>query len=133
MVTITAKYQGELHCEATHPSGARLETDAPKDNNGRGESFSPTDLVATAIGTCALTVMGILARKLDVNMEGAALSIEKTMTPPPRRIASLNTVITMPKDIAPEHREKLEEAANQCPVKKSLHPDIDLPITFIWN
>src|ERR1039457_4271827 len=90
MVNIQVEYQGDLHCKATHgPSGAELSTDAPKDNQGRGESFSPTDLVATALGTCMLTIMGIMARTLNIDIVGTTATVEKEMTTtPPRMIAS---------------------------------------------
>jgi putative redox protein len=135
MVTVTATYQGQLHCEATHqPSASILVTDAPKDNQGKGEAFSPTDLVGTAYVTCILTTMGIVARGLGVDMDGATGSVEKNMTTsPPRRIASLPVTIAMPPGIDPAHRAKLEQAGHHCPVGKSLHPDIDMSIAFIWN
>ncbi|NDF11803.1 MAG: OsmC family peroxiredoxin [Proteobacteria bacterium] len=132
MVAIDIKYQGQLHCTATHgPSGVRLETDAPKDNMGRGESFSPTDLVATALGTCMLTVMGIAANKLGVNIEGATVHVEKEMVSSPiRRIAALKVNIHVPHTLSLEHKQKLEDAAHSCPVHKSLHPDIQVPVAF---
>lgn len=134
MVAITFKYLGDLHCEAVHgPSGTKLDTDAPKDNMGRGESFSPTDLVATALGSCILTTMAIAANRLGLVINGATASVEKQMVSTPvRRIEALPTIITMPAGIAPEHRATLEKIAHQCPVAKSLHPDIALPITFRW-
>jgi len=134
MVLIDLKYEGDLHCSAVHtPSGAVLSTDAPKDNQGRGESFSPTDLVATALGSCMLTIMGILARTLEININGATVSVEKHMTAtPPRKIEQLVVRIHIPHPVNPEDREKLIRAANACPVKKSLHPDIDIPIEFTW-
>jgi len=135
MVSITMSYQGNLHCEAVHgPSGSILQTDAPKDNMGKGESFSPTDLVATALGTCVLTTMGIVARRLEVNMDGATASVEKAMQPAPdRRIASLTVHIHMPaQGYTEEQRKKLEHAAHHCPVHKSMHPDVQMPITFHW-
>src|ERR1700744_432194 len=98
MVSIEMKYQGDLHCSAVHgPSGTEIDTDAPKDNQGRGESFSPTDLVATALGTCILTTMGIMARTLEVNIEGATVTVDKEMTSSaPRRIERLTVKIHMP-------------------------------------
>lgn len=135
MVKVDLKYEGDLHCNAVHtPSGAALSTDAPKDNQGRGESFSPTDLAATALGSCMLTVMGILARTLEINIDGATASVEKHMTATlPRKIERLVVTIHIPNPISPENREKLIRAANTCPVKKSLHPDIDIPIEFTWG
>src|SRR5271169_1803564 len=98
MVNIQIEYQGDLHCKATHgPSGAELSTDAPRDNQGRGESFSPTDLVATALGTCMITVMGIAARKLNIDVSGVTATVEKEMTAaPPRRIERLTVRIHVP-------------------------------------
>jgi putative redox protein len=135
MVSIHFEYQGDLHCKATHsPSGAELNTDAPKDNQGRGESFSPTDLVATALGTCMLTVMGIAARTLHIDISGATASVEKEMTAaPPRRIQSLKVKIHVPQALSEVDREKLKRAAHTCPVHKSLHPDVDIPIDFTWG
>src|SRR5208283_5281130 len=106
MVAIQLEYQGDLHCKAVHgPSGAELSTDAPVDNQGRGESFSPTDLVATALGSCMLTVMGILARTLGIDIAGAKASVEKEMTSAaPRRIQSLKVRIEMPEGISVENR-----------------------------
>lgn len=129
MVKITADYTGQKHCQAKHePSQSILETDAPKDNQGRGEKFSPTDLVATALGTCALTTIAIFSEKDGVNVTPSRASVEKEMTPPPRRIASLKTVLEMPNSIPEDYRSKITEYANNCPVKKSLHPDVQAMI-----
>jgi putative redox protein len=134
MVSIQMEYQGDLHCKAIHgPSGTELNTDAPKDNQGRGESFSPTDLVATALGSCMLTVMGIMARTLDLDITGTTATVEKEMTTTqPRRIASLAVKIHVPHSLSPEDKQKLERAAHTCPVHKSLHPDVQTPIEFTW-
>jgi putative redox protein len=135
MVSIQMEYQGDLHCSAVHgPSGTVLATDAPKDNQGRGESFSPTDLVATALGTCILTTMGILARTLQIDMSAATATVDKEMTSTaPRRIERLTVQIQMPAGISEENRLKLERAAHACPVHKSLHPDVELPISITWG
>jgi putative redox protein len=135
MVTIQVEYQGDLHCNAVHgPSKAELNTDAPTDNQGRGESFSPTDLVATALGSCMLTVMGILARTLNINITGATATVQKEMTSTaPRRIQSLTVKIHVPHALSSEDQQKLERAAHTCPVHKSLHPDIHIPIEFVWG
>ena len=135
MVSIQIEYQGDLHCKATHgPSGAELNTDAPKDNQGRGESFSPTDLVATALGSCMLTIMGIAARTQNIDISGAIATVEKEMTAtPPRRIQRLAVKIRVPHSLSPEDREKLERAAHTCPVHRSLHSDIQIPIEFEWG
>lgn len=135
MVNIQIEYQGDLHCKATHgPSGAELSTDAPKDNHGRGESFSPTDLVATALGTCMLTIMGLAARTLNIDISGATATVEKEMTATlPRRIQRLTVRIHVPRSPSPVDREKLERAAHTCPVHKSLHPDVQIPVEFTWG
>ena len=135
MVNTQVEYQGDLHCKATHgPSGAELNTDAPKDNQGRGESFSPTDLVGTALGSCMLTIMGIAARTLNIDITGTTASVEKEMTAAlPRRIQRLTVRIHVPHSPSPTDREKLERAAHTCPVHKSLHPDVEVPIVFTWG
>jgi putative redox protein len=135
MVTIQLEYQGDLHCKAIHsPSGTEIETDAPKDNQGRGESFSPTDLVATALGSCMLTVMGILARTLEIDIAGSTATVEKEMTAtPPRRIATLKVKIHVPHAVSVENQQKLERAAHSCPVHRSLHPDVQCVIEFSWE
>jgi len=135
MVQTTITYSGDLECDAQHePSGSTLRTDAPKDNNGKGESFSPTDLVATALGSCMLTIMGIAARQLGVDMTGAVATIEKEMVADPhRRIGRLAVRITMPKGIDKSAQTSLERAALTCPVHKSLHPDTKIPVEFVWR
>lgn len=135
MVKSTITYEGELACVAEHgPSGATFNTDAPVDNNGRGLNFSPTDLVGAALGSCILTVMGILARRLEVDMTGASANVEKEMVADPvRRIGELRVKVTMPAGISPENQKKLERAAHTCPVHKSLHPDVKMPIEFDWG
>lgn len=134
-VRIEMTYSGELRCEALHtPSRSTLTTDAPVDNQGRGEAFSPTDLVATALGTCVLTTMAIFGRRHEVDLTGATASVEKVMiTAPTRRIVSLACEVTVP--LSPEHplREALERAGHTCPVHQSLHPDVQAPITFRWT
>jgi putative redox protein len=135
MVAIHLEYEGNLHCKAVHgPSGTELSTDAPKDNQGRGESFSPTDLVATALGGCMLTVMGIMARTLGLDIQGATASVEKAMTTSaPRRIDTLTVKIHIPGELSAENKLKLERAAHTCPVHKSLHPEVKVPIEFTWG
>jgi putative redox protein len=135
MIAIQVEYQGDLHCKAVHgPSGTQLSTDAPKDNQGRGESFSPTDLVATALGTCMLTIMGIMARTLNIDIAGTTATVDKEMTATaPRMIQSLTVKIHVPHSLSPEDQQKLERAAYTCPVHKSLHPDVQTPIEFTWG
>lgn len=131
--TITAKYEGDLLCTATHgPSGATFRTDAPKDNEGLGRFFSPTDLVGTALGTCMLTIMGIVARRNGIRMEGATARVEKHMSANPRRIGRLPVAITVPGVLTAEQKQKLEAAARGCPVHASLHPGIESPVTFLY-
>ncbi len=134
MVAIEIVYQGELHCEAVHtPSGAILVTDAPKDNMGKGESFSPTDLVAAALGSCILTVMGIGSRKMGIDLNGTTVSVHKEMVASPvRRIGKLTVHLNFPMQITDEHKEKLQNIALTCPVHQSLHPDVAMPIEFSW-
>ncbi len=135
MVEITATYEGQLHCTATHgPSRGTLGTDAPRDNMGKGETFSPTDLVATALGTCVLTTMAIVAQRQNLEIAGATVRVEKHMTTAgPRRIARLPVTVRVPGTFSDEDRQRLEHAARACPVHKSLHPDIDAPVTIEWE
>jgi putative redox protein len=135
MVQIDAVYEGKLRCKATHAeSGTTLLTDAPKDNEGNGESFSPTDLVATAAGTCMLTTMGIVARRNDIDFTGATVRVRKEMVSSPvRRIAKLTIEINGPASVPEASRLMLEKAAIGCPVTKSLHPDVQTGIIFHWG
>lgn len=134
MVKMSAVYQGEKHCELTHePSGAQIATDAPRDNNGKGEEFSPTDLVGAATGSCMLTVMAIAAEKDGVFLKGSRVTVTKEMTANPRRISRLTVVLHLPQSIPHDYRRKLEAIALGCPVKISLHPDIDMPVTFHYD
>jgi putative redox protein len=135
MVEVQVVYQGQLHCEATHgPSGNRIQTDAPKDNMGKGEAFSPTDLVGTSLGTCILTILGIIAQKHGLDIAGSTATVKKEMSSsPPRRISRLSVDVHIPPGFPEEHRELLEDAAHGCPVHRSLHPDVDAPITFHWG
>lgn len=129
MTEIRVTYDGDLHCTATHgPTGKTLATDAPPDNQGKGETFSPTDLVATALGTCIATILGIYARGHQIRLEGMRVRVEKHMQAAPRRIGRLPVVIDMPAGIAPEARPGLDRAARACPVHASLRPEIDAPI-----
>ena len=134
MVEMTVDYQGELRSTATHgPSKAKLNTDAPLDNMGKGESFSPTDLVGTALATCMLTTMGIYAKRKGFELTGATARVTKEMaTSPVRRIARLTVTFNIPDRYTPEQRSMLENAAKTCPVHKSLSPDVEMPITFNW-
>lgn len=135
MVTIQLSYQGNLRCSAVHvPSGNVLTTDAPVDNNGKGESFSPTDLLATAIGACMSTVMGIIAERKNLSLDGLKIEVRKHMsTDTPRRISKLEVDLDMPLPADHPERALLESAANGCPVHHSLHPDIELVFNWSWK
>jgi putative redox protein len=131
-VRIDIRYEGELRCSATHePSGERLLTDAPKDNDGLGRSFSPTDLVATALGTCVLTTMGLAARKRGFSIEGATVVVHKEMESKPRRhIGELRARFTLPAALSERQQRLLEAVADACPVAASLGPDTRLVLEF---
>lgn len=135
MVTIEIDYEGELHCRAVHgPSRTELATDAPVDNQGRGESFSPTDLVATALGSCIMTTMGIVAARRDVSLKGMRMRVGKEMTTEgPRKIARLTVDAEVP--LAADHpeREVLERAAETCPVHRSLAPEVEVVMNWRWS
>lgn len=136
-VTIDISYLGDLHCEATHgPSGTRIETDAPVDNAGRGETFSPTDLAATGLGTCLVTIMGIAARRHGWDLTGTRVRVVKEMTAVPiRRIGALTVTISVPagRITSAADRRLLERAADTCPVRQSLHADVKVTMAFEWG
>jgi len=134
MVKITGEYQGDLHCVATHgPSGNTLVTDAPKDNQGRGEAFSPTDLVATALATCIATTMAIAARRHDVELKGLRYEVTKEMSADaPRRIVRLATTVWLPVPKTEALARVLEYAALHCPVHQSLGAQVEMPVAFHW-
>jgi putative redox protein len=135
-VEINIAYEGGLHCNAVHrPSRQTLTTDAPVDNGGKGAAFSPTDLVATAMGTCMVTIMGLVAQRNNLNIDGLQVQVLKEMTADPvRRIGSLKTRLVFPhsKMLTVADRAKLEAAAKACPVKQSLHPDVKTPVEFVY-
>jgi putative redox protein len=130
---IDSAYLGELRCRSSHgPSGSEIDTDAPSDNQGKGERFSPTDLVATALSTCMLTVMGIVAERHGWSLEGCSARVEKTMTAePPRRIALLRVWVTLPEALDAQQRSLLKRAAETCPVKCSLEGAV--PMELHWS
>lgn len=131
MVEMSAVYLGEKHCELTHgPSKSKIETDAPKDNNGRGENFSPTDLVGAALASCILTTMAIMAEKDGLSIKGAQAHVSKEMQASPREIVGLPVTVTMPAGLSATDRKRLEAAAHTCPVHRSLGPNVKAPITF---
>ncbi len=122
-------YDGNLRTVATHlQSGTVIETDAPTDNQGKGERFSPTDLVATALGNCMLTIMGIKAKDMNVNLDGTKIDITKIMMTDPRRIGEIKVIFNFPGNVKADEKQKtiLERAAITCPVFESLHPDMQV-------
>jgi len=138
LVRIEIHYEGSLRCRSRHvPSSTLLSTDAPVDNQGKGQSFSPTDLLATALGTCMATTMGILARKQGYDIDGIALHVDKHMTSsPPRRIERLDVVFHVPPQVAAKldatAKQALSHSAHTCPVALSLHQSVAVHISFDW-
>ena len=135
MVEIKINYEGALHCRNTHgPSGSDFATDAPVDNNGRGETFSPTDLLATSLGSCMATVMGIVAQRKGIDLEGMVITVGKHMSgSQPRRVSQLDVRIEMPLPANHSERDVLESSALSCPVHQSIHPEIKVPIDWVWQ
>lgn len=130
-VSITGSYQGGLGLELQHgPSGAVIKTAAPVDNQGDGSSFSPTDLLAAALGSCMVTLMAIVGEREGMSLQGVTFKADKHMTTSPRRVARVELEITMPAGLTPEQRETLEKAAMTCPVKQSLPADLETPVNF---
>lgn len=133
-MTSKVTYLGDLRTESTHlKSGNSFFTDAPTDNNGKGEAFSPTDTVATGLASCMMTVMEIKARDMGVDMTGTTAYVTKTMASEPRRISKIEVVLEFPFETDTKTRKILERTANTCPVYYSLHPDIEKDITFNWT
>jgi putative redox protein len=134
MVEMNVVYEGQLHCSAKHgPSGNVISTDAPKDNQGRGEAFSPTDLVGAAMGTCMLTIMGIYAARHNLDITGTTAHVAKEMvTAPVRRIGKLTVTMKVSKPVPQDQRDAMEKAALTCPVFASLHPDVQKVVTFSY-
>jgi uncharacterized OsmC-like protein len=135
MPTIQTNYQGNLRTRAKHlASGNELITDAPVDNQGKGEAFSPTDLLAASLGSCMLTIMGIAARTHEFSIEGTAMDITKVMANNPRRVAEVVVEFAMPPvDYSGKEKEIIEKAARTCPVALSLHPDLKQTVIFNWH
>lgn len=133
-MTSKVTYLGDLRTTSTHlQSGTEILSDAPLDNNGKGEAFSPTDLVANALGSCMFTIMGIKARDMSVNIENSTASVTKIMQAEPRKISAIEIIFDMTYTPDDKTRTILERAAMTCPVFLSLHPDIDKRITFNWK
>lgn len=134
-MTANIIYKGNLRTLSTHlQSGSMLETDAPTDNQGMGARFSPTDLLATSLGCCMVTIMGIKARDMQVDLEGTQVSILKLMQQDPRRVSGIKVSFEFPASLLLDSKQQviLENAARHCPVAKSIHPDIEQDISFVW-
>ena len=134
-MTSTVVYEGQLRTIATHlQSNTVIETDAPTDNQGKGERFSPTDLVATALGSCMLTIMGIKARDMGLDLKDVKIDIQKNMKADPRRIGGVDLTFHFPESLVLDEKQKtiLKNAALTCPVAKSLHPDLEQNVEFRW-
>lgn len=135
MATISARYLGDLRVECTHTqSGTKIITDAPVDNHGKGDAFSPTDLCAAALGACAMTIIGLYGRNHGVDVTGAEMEITKSMSADPRRIGKVEVIFTMPdRPYSEKEKSVIERAAHACPVHLSLHPDVERIFTFKWR
>lgn len=133
-MTSKVTYMGELRTTSVHvQSGTEILSDAPKDNHGKGEAFSPTDLVANSLATCMISIMGIKSRDLNVDLTGSTVEVTKIMQAEPRKIAKIITVLNMNIEADDKTKTILERAAMTCPVMLSLHPDIEKEITFNWK
>lgn len=133
MLTIHVRYSGHKKCDLTHPEGATIRTDAPKDIGGDASAFSPTDLVASGLASCILTTIAMWGERNGLDITGASASVEKHMsTPPsPRRIARLPVIVNIPAGAVPtDMRERMEKIGHSCPVHATLHPDVDAPIEY---
>ena len=135
MADMKAKYLGGLRVECTHiASGTTIITDAPVDNHGKGEAFSPTDLCSTALATCCMTIMGSYAQQHDVDITGTEISITKTMSANPRRIGKIQVIFDMPdREYTDKQKASLERCAHTCPVHLSLHPETEQEFVFNWK
>ncbi|MBS1512684.1 MAG: OsmC family protein [Bacteroidetes bacterium] len=135
-MTASVVYKGQLRCECTHlQSGTVIETDAPTDNRGKGERFSPTDTVCVALATCIVTTMGMKAMDMNIDLTGTNISITKYMLADPRRIGKIDVILQFPTTLALDEKDKtiLERTGNNCPVAKSLHPDVVQHIEYHWQ
>lgn len=134
MATIETIYLGDLRTEITHvQSGNKVITDAPTDNNGKGEYISPTDMVAAALGSCMMTLMAIAARRMEIELKGTRIEIQKVMAADPRRIAEIRLDFYFPGEYSEKDRKILERAAETCPVGKSLHPDLKQVVNYHYG
>ena len=134
-MTASILYEGDFRCNAKHlQSGTSIETDAPTDNKGKGERFSPTDLVCTALATCMITTMAIKATEMSVELKGTSIDVKKYMVPDPRRIGQIDVVVQMAENLELDEKTKtiLQRSGDHCPVIKSLHPDIIVNTVYHW-
>ena len=133
-MTASIMYKGNLRCEAEHlQSKSTIETDAPTDNRGKGERFSPTDLLCVSLGTCMLTTMGIKASDMNIDITQSKAEVTKHMGSDPRRVTKIEVTVSLPKNINEKERLILEKSGNNCPVAKSIHPDIKLNLNYHWT
>ena len=134
-MTATIIYTGQLRCSATHnQSGSVIETDAPTDNRGKGDRFSPTDLLCVSLGTCIITTMGIKAADMEIDLNGTTLEVQKHMLSDPRRVGKIEVTIRFPQALGLDEKTRiiLERVGDNCPVQKSLHPDVERIINYKW-
>jgi putative redox protein len=134
-MTATIVYEGQLRCQATHnQSGTVIETDAPTDNRGKGERFSPTDLLCVSLGTCVITTMGIKAADMGIDLSGTTLQIQKHMLSDPRRVGRVDVILGFPATLKLDEKDRviLQRTGDNCPVRKSIHPDIQNDIIYNW-
>ena len=134
-MTANVIYKGSLRCEAKHlQSGSMIETDAPTDNKGKGERFSPTDMLCVSLATCIVTTMGIKGADMDIDLTNTSVEVTKHMLPDPRRVAKIEVKLNMPSALQLDEKDKaiLERVGNNCPVTKSLHPDMQVEIQYNW-
>ncbi len=135
-MTATIIYTGQLRCNATHnQSGSVIETDAPTDNRGKGERFSPTDLLCVSLGTCVITTMGIKATDMGIDLNGASLQVQKHMFSEPRRVGKIEVSLSFPASLQLDEKDKtiLQRVGDTCPVQKSIHPDIETVVVYNWG
>lgn len=135
-MTASVIYKGHLRCECTHlQSGTIIETDAPTDNKGKGQRFSPTDTVCVALATCVITTMGIKAEDMAIDLSNTSINVTKHMLSDPRRIGKIDVILNFPATLQLSEKDKiiLERTGNNCPVAKSLHPEIVLNIQYLWG
>ena len=134
-MTASIIYQGDLRCQATHLlSGTVIESDAPTDNRGKGEKFSPTDLLCVSLGTCIITTIALKARDLSVDVKDTTIEVTKHMLNDPRRVGAIDVIVKFSQSLVIDEKDKivLERTGNNCPVAKSIHPDIKTNIVYQW-